>query len=262
MPSLLSLTNTFLDQLLRVNELVDFVNDFEGGLVDVANTNITGNLFTIQSNNSQLIVNNGNPSISDIILIDVGPLSISLDDISQSNIASAYLANTARQVARSGYDQANTANTIAGDALGSSSNNLITIGSAFNKANAATTNVATVGVAIDSATTKTTPVDADTMPLIDSAASNALKKVTWTNIKTTLKTYFDTLYQPLVATLTSWAAITRAAGFDTFAATPSSSNLAALVTNETGTGALVFATSPTLVTPALGTPSSGVLTNM
>jgi hypothetical protein len=45
----------------------------------------------------------------------------------------------------------------------------------------------------------------------------------------------------------------------TFLATPSSSNLAAAVTDETGTGALVFATSPTLVTPVLGTPSSGTL---
>ena len=44
-------------------------------------------------------------------------------------------------------------------------------------------------------------------------------------------------------------------------ATPSSSNLISAVTDETGTGSLVFATSPTLVTPALGTPSSGVLTN-
>ena len=40
-----------------------------------------------------------------------------------------------------------------------------------------------------------------------------------------------------------------------------SANLAAALTDETGTGANVFATSPTLVTPALGTPSSGTLTN-
>ena len=51
------------------------------------------------------------------------------------------------------------------------------------------------------------------------------------------------------------------AGVATFLGTPSSANLAAAVTNETGSGALVFATSPTLVTPALGTPSSGTLTN-
>lgn len=126
--------------------------------------------------------------------------------------------------------------------------------------------------------------------------------------------------QPLDADLTSWAAITRATGFDTFVAnptsanlrglltdevgsgaayfvggalgtpasgtgtnltgipistgisglgtgvatflaTPSSTNLAAAVTGETGTGALVFATSPTLVTPNLGTPSTLVLSN-
>jgi hypothetical protein len=52
-----------------------------------------------------------------------------------------------------------------------------------------------------------------------------------------------------------------AAGIATFLATPSSANLAAAVTNETGTGLLVFATSPTLTTPLLGTPTSGVLTN-
>jgi hypothetical protein len=51
------------------------------------------------------------------------------------------------------------------------------------------------------------------------------------------------------------------AGVATWLGTPSSANLAAAVTDETGSGALVFATSPTLVTPALGTPSSGTLTN-
>lgn len=50
-------------------------------------------------------------------------------------------------------------------------------------------------------------------------------------------------------------------GVSTFLATPSSANLAAALTDETGTGANVFATSPTLVTPNLGTPSSGNLTN-
>jgi hypothetical protein len=51
-------------------------------------------------------------------------------------------------------------------------------------------------------------------------------------------------------------------GVATFLGTPSSANLAAAVTNETGTGSLVFATSPTLVTPLLGTPTSGVATNL
>jgi hypothetical protein len=38
--------------------------------------------------------------------------------------------------------------------------------------------------------------------------------------------------------------------------------LLAAVTGETGTGAVVFGTSPTLVSPALGTPASGVVTNL
>ena len=50
-------------------------------------------------------------------------------------------------------------------------------------------------------------------------------------------------------------------GVATFLGTPTSANLASAVTDETGSGALVFANSPTLITPALGTPSSGVLTN-
>jgi hypothetical protein len=50
-------------------------------------------------------------------------------------------------------------------------------------------------------------------------------------------------------------------GVATWLGTPSSANLAAALTDETGSGAAVFATSPTLVTPALGTPSAAVLTN-
>jgi hypothetical protein len=55
-------------------------------------------------------------------------------------------------------------------------------------------------------------------------------------------------------------------GVATFLGTPSSANLAAAVTGETGTGALVFATSPTLVTPTLGvatgTSFQGIIGNV
>jgi hypothetical protein len=44
-------------------------------------------------------------------------------------------------------------------------------------------------------------------------------------------------------------------------AATTSTELRGVISDETGTGSLVFATSPTLVTPALGTPASGVLTN-
>lgn len=50
-------------------------------------------------------------------------------------------------------------------------------------------------------------------------------------------------------------------GIATFLGTPSSSNFAAAITDETGTGAVVLANSPTLTTPNLGTPSAVTLTN-
>ena len=52
-----------------------------------------------------------------------------------------------------------------------------------------------------------------------------------------------------------------ATGVATFLGTSSSANLRAALTDETGTGGAVFAASPTLTTPALGTPSALVLTN-
>jgi len=68
------------------------------------------------------------------------------------------------------------------------------------------------------------------------------------------------------ATAIEWA--TLAGGGDALKADPlsqfaatTSSQLAGVISDETGSGALVFATSPTLVTPALGTPASGTLTN-
>lgn len=50
---------------------------------------------------------------------------------------------------------------------------------------------------LNTQTAKTTPVDADLIPLSDSVASFGLKKLSWANLKTTLKTYFDTLYLAL-----------------------------------------------------------------
>ena len=49
-------------------------------------------------------------------------------------------------------------------------------------------------------------------------------------------------------------------GVATFLATPSSANLATAVTDETGSGSLVFGTSPTLATPRLAGSSSGYTT--
>jgi hypothetical protein len=68
-------------------------------------------------------------------------------------------------------------------------------------------------------------------------------------------------YQPTNSWYQINAETVYAASVQVFLATPSSANLRAAMTDETGTGLLVFATSPTLVTPILGTPTSGTLSN-
>lgn len=54
--------------------------------------------------------------------------------------------------------------------------------------------LATIGSLFVRATEKAAPVDADLVGISDSAAGGVLKKLTWANLKATLKTYFDTLY--------------------------------------------------------------------
>jgi len=61
---------------------------------------------------------------------------------------------------------------------------------------AGTDYVTDIAATVHAATGKTTPVDADEVGLVDSAASNVLKKLTWANLKATL-----------VATAHTWTAI-------------------------------------------------------
>lgn len=60
-----------------------------------------------------------------------------------------------------------------------------------------------LGVLVNSADAKATPVDADVMPIADSAASWIVRKLSWANIKATLKSYFDNLYQSVLVSGTN-----------------------------------------------------------
>jgi hypothetical protein len=104
-------------------------------------------------------------------------------------------------------------------------------------------------------------------------ASKNVVSVTNTGTGSNVLATSPTLVTPILGTPTS-ATLTNATGLPiatgvsglgtgvaTFLATPSSANLLAALTDETGTGSAVFATSPTLVTPILGTPTSATLTN-
>lgn len=51
---------------------------------------------------------------------------------------------------------------------------------------------------VNTSLSKTTPIDADSLLLQDSADSSIWKKLSWSNTKATLKTYFDTIYQSVL----------------------------------------------------------------
>ena len=109
-------------------------------------------------------------------------------------------------------------------------------------------NITVLSVLLNSADAKTTPVDADTLPITDSAASNVLKKVTWLSIKTTLKTYFDTLYATVSHTHSTFAALSHThSGSDIASGTLDGDRLPGLSATKKGG------------VPATGTPSGKYL---
>lgn len=103
----------------------------------------------------------------------------------------------------------------------------------------------TEGALINGATSKTTPVDADSIGLVDSAASNILKKLTWANAKATLKTYFDTLY----ATVNTSTFIPKLTGNETFRGVNYSNNS----TTEVTSGGVTMSTSASAIARSVAT---------
>ena len=87
------------------------------------------------------------------------------------------------------------------------------------------------------------------------------KKLTNVLLFTNTQLVTPKLGTPQSGTLTNCTGLPVATGISglgtgvaTFLATPTSANLKAAVTDETGSGALVFATSPTLTTPTITNP--------
>ena len=120
-------------------------------------------------------------------------------------------------------------------------------------------------IAITSLPVATSAAVADVLPIVQSGTT---KQVTNALLFTNSTLVAPALGTPASGVLANCTGLPIATGVSnlgtgvaTFLTTPSSANLLAALTDETGTGANVFANTPTLVTPILGTPASGTLTS-
>jgi len=111
-------------------------------------------------------------------------------------------------------------------------------------------------IAISALPAATAAATTDVLPIVQGGTT---KQVTNALLFTNSTLVTPTLGTPASGTLTNCTGLPIATGVSglgtgvaTFLAAPTSANLSAAVTSDTGTGSLVFSNAPTLVTPILG----------
>jgi len=115
-------------------------------------------------------------------------------------------------------------------------------------------------IAISALPVAASQAGADVLPIVQ-AATSTTKQLSVTNLFTSPAFVTPALGTPTSGNLSNCINLPISTGVSglgasvaTFLATPTSANLRTALTDETGTGSAVFATSPTITTPTLTTP--------
>jgi len=112
----------------------------------------------------------------------------------------------------------------------------------------------------------TTSAGTDLLPVEQSGVTKQMTKTVFLTDATLTTPILGTPQSGTLTNCTGLPLTTGISGFGTgvatFLGTPSSANLRSAVTDETGTGALVFANTPTLVTPVLGVATATSVNKM
>lgn len=121
-------------------------------------------------------------------------------DLTASQARTAMGLGTAATQNSSAFDAAGSASSAQAFAIQRANHTGTQLASTISDFNSAALAAApaetttTIGALINGASEKTTPVDADMLGLMDSAASNVLKKLSWASLKTALAAIFAPKY--------------------------------------------------------------------
>lgn len=252
--SSLEFKDLYIDGTANIDSLVADTADINAGTIDntaVGSTTPAAGAFTTLSSNSTSTFNGTTIPASKTLVVTTDKLSV------HAATTSSELAGVISDETGSGSLVFATSPTLVTPALGTPSSATLTNATGLP----ISTGVSGLGTGV--ATFLATPSSANLRSaLTDETGTGSAVFATSPTLVT------PALGTPSSATLTNATGLPIATGVSglgtgvaTFLATPSSANLAAALTDETGTGSAVFATSPTLVTPILGTPTSATLTN-